>query len=222
MNTSLAQQELKEAKNKMITLQYDLKKRDEEINSLRQQLLVFTSSEMTSSNIPIVSNSPISSANTPSDPISGSAIRSPTSQKDLLFEMESLKTESSHLKQDVLRLQVEKEEALAAGRLTIEQLNEQKKLVKTLLERVDSLSSSNSDLTTIEKKIGEQLETINSLNNQLEELKKTNEQLKKDKQEYDLLIANKHSSIIEEYESKLKSLQQKHQQDIHDWTLRLS
>ena len=169
------QQEVKELKAKLINLQYDKKRQADEILSLQTQLQALKSSlpSPSSKSAPPPPSIPTNHTDstallTATDAASTSADRLQT----LTEANVALDIEVNNLKQDVLRLQIEKNEAIAAGKLIRDQSKQHETqhlttqtAYKAMMEEKDALEVSYADLQRVLQELRDSQTATQTLNN---------------------------------------------------------
>ena len=168
------QQEVKELKAKLINLQYDKKQQADEIVTLQTQLQALKSS------LPFPSSK--SAPNPPSIPtdhtdctalVTADATSTSADRLQNLIETNiALDIEVSNLKQGVLRLQIEKNEAIAAGKLMRDQSKQHETqhqtaqvAYKAVLEEKSALEVSYTDLKRVLDELRDNHTSTQTLNN---------------------------------------------------------
>ena len=170
------QQEVKELKAKLINLQYDKKQQADEILSLQTQLQALKSS-LSSPSSKLAPPTPSIPTDHTDNPTTHTAtdVATTTSAEHLQTLSEAnaaLDIEVSNLKQDVLRLQIEKNEAIAAGKLIRDQSKQHEAqhqstqvAYKAVMEEKAVLEVSHGELQRVLQELRDNHTSTQTLNN---------------------------------------------------------
>jgi len=170
-NDRTLDEKLKEVKNKVVNLQFDLKEKDNMIASLNTQVITLQKYTTVSLGVPV-----------------------PPSNDDLEKKLEIAQNEISGLRDDIARLQTEKREAEDAGRILTDDL-------KRIQKQYDDLKEDINEKGIVESAIFDNIDaTVTNLKQQLSESEQQIKSLTEEKQviEASLETSNNKYKLFEE------------------------